>query len=125
MLCFFVLTSASHDTKDGVKSKRAYGLASYSYPYGPYSHFYDHAFHHDTIAHAPTIVHHAAAPIVSAPLIAPAIAKTSVVTTNVHAVHAAPLITTAHHAPLISSAYVEAHHPVVASPLYTEFHRRR
>lgn len=113
-MCIFATVSASHDNKDGIKSKRAYSLG-YNYPYGPYSHFYDHAYHHDTIAHAPTLLHHSA-PIISE-VHAPAVAKTSVVTTNFHA----PLIAAPHPAPLISSAaYVEAHHPI-----YTEFHRRR
>lgn len=128
-MCFFTTVIASHDNKESAKIKRAYGLA-YSYPYGPYSHFYDHAFHHDTIAHAPTLLHHTsvhhAAPIISAPLITPS--KTSVVTTNIHhAVHDPFVVAHPAAAPLISSAYVETHHPIIAaaSPLYTEFHRRR
>lgn len=116
-------TFAAGDTKDGVKTKRAYSL---NYGYHPIT--YDHDF----IAHAPThVVHHEpvishaalAHPIVPA-IHAPVIAKTSVVSTSVHHVPSASYIAT-HHAPIVSSAYV-AHPPsfVHTSPLLTGFHRR-
>lgn len=130
-LCFVASVFASHDVKESTKTKRAYRLGYHPYAY---NHFYDHAYDHDTIAHAPIVYHHPPAvttlhhaPIVSAihaPLIAPSVAKTSVVTTNIHSV-SAPLVA-AHHSPIISSSYFNADHPVAAiSPFYTEFHRRR